>query len=474
MIELTQQSTRRLSRYFITDKAFYKQALMIFIPVLLQSLINSGVNLMDNIMVGTLGEASISAVSLANQFYGLFNIIVMGLAAAGMVLSSQYFGAGDLRAVRRVFDFVLQLVGVTAILFAIVTFLLPGPIMRLYTADADVIEHGIGYLRITAFVYLVHGIAMALQHLVRSTGDAKLGLYVSIASFIVNIGANWVFIFGKLGAPAMGASGAALGTLIARVVELVFALIYIHKHEKNLNYRPVGLVKLPSKSLFKEFIRLGLPIIISDTLLALAFNVNAIILGHMGKAVTAAYAIVMNIDRIATLAIFGLSSCASVILGQTVGRGAFEEAKRQGWTFLALSVIVGILGGIIVWFIGVDAVVWLKYNITDETFGIMRSMMHASAFIVLFQSIQSSLGKGVLRGAGDSVFLMYADVLFQWVASLPLGALTGLVLHWDPSIVLIALKIDNFIKAIWLIYRMSGNKWIHQAKKIEHTADEPD
>ena len=461
MIELTQQSTRRLSRYFITDKAFYKQALMIFIPVLLQSLINSGVNLMDNIMVGT-------------QFYGLFNIIVMGLAAAGMVLSSQYFGAGDLRAVRRVFDFVLQLVGVTAILFAIVTFLLPGPIMRLYTADADVIEHGIGYLRITAFVYLVHGIAMALQHLVRSTGDAKLGLYVSIASFVVNIGANWVFIFGKLGAPAMGASGAALGTLIARVVELVFALIYIHKHEKNLNYRPVGLVKLPSKSLFKEFIRLGLPIIISDTLLALAFNVNAIILGHMGKAVTAAYAIVMNIDRIATLAIFGLSSCASVILGQTVGRGAFEEAKRQGWTFLALSVIVGILGGIIVWFIGVDAVVWLKYNITDETFGIMRSMMHASAFIVLFQSIQSSLGKGVLRGAGDSVFLMYADVLFQWVASLPLGALTGLVLHWDPSIVLIALKIDNFIKAIWLIYRMSGNKWIHQAKKIEHTADEPD
>lgn len=471
---MTQQSTRRLSRYIITDKAFYKQALMIFIPVLLQSLINSGVNLMDNIMVGTLGEASISAVSLSNQFYGLFNIIVMGLAAAGMVLSSQYYGAGDLRAVRRVFDFVLQLVGVTAILFAVVTYLLPAPIMRLYTTDLDVIEHGIGYLRITAFVYLVHGIAMALQHLVRSTGDAKLGLYVSIASFVVNIGANWVFIFGKLGAPAMGAAGAALGTLIARVVELVFALIYIHKHEKNLNYRPVGLLKLPSKALFKEFIRLGLPIIISDALLALAFNVNAIILGHMGKAVTAAYAIVMNIDRIATLAIFGLSSCASVILGQTVGRGAFEEAKRQGWTFLALSVIVGILGGIIVWFIGVDAVVWLKYNITDETFGIMRSMMHASAFIVLFQSIQSSLGKGVLRGAGDSVFLMYADVLFQWIASLPLGALTGLVLHWDPSIVLIALKIDNFIKALWLIHRLCGDKWIHQAKKIEHTADEPD
>ena len=468
------QKTRKLSNFIVTDKAFYKQALMIFVPVLLQSLINSGVNLMDNIMVGTLGEAAISAVSLSTQFYSFFNIICMGIAAAGMVLSSQYFGAGDLRAVRRVFDFVLQLVAAFAILFAVVTFLCPRWIMRLYTTEPDVIEQGIGYLRITAGVYLVHGFALSLQNLMRSVGDAKLGLYVSIASFVVNIGANWIFIFGKLGAPAMGAAGAALGTLIARTVELVFAVIYICKREKIVNYRPSGLLKLPSKTLLKEFLRLGLPIIISDALVGLAANVTAVILGHMGKEVTAAYSIVMNIDRIATLAIFGLSSCASVVTGQTVGRGEFEEAKRQGWTFLLISVIVGILGGIIVYFIGVDAVVWLKYNITGETFEILKDMMHASALIVLFQAVQNGLGKGVLRGAGDSVFLMYADVVFQWVASLPLGAITGLVLHLDPALVLLALKIDNFIKAIWLTYRLKGDKWIHQAKKIEHTADEPD
>ena len=471
---MAQLNARGLGKYFITDKAFYKRVLMIFIPVLLQSLINSGVNLMDNIMVGTLGEDSISAVSLSNQFYGLFNIVVMGIAAAGMVLSSQYFGRGDLRTVRRVFDFMLQMVGVTGILFGVVTFLFPSQIMHFYTTDEGVILYGAQYLTITAFIFLIHGISLSLQNLVRSIGDAKLGLYVSIASFVVNIGANWIFIFGKLGAPRMGAAGAALGTLIARVVELVFALIYIHKHEKVLNYRPVGIFRLPSKELFKEFLRLGLPIIISDALLALAFNVNAMILGHMGKNVTAAYSIVMNIDRIATLAIHGVASAASVILGQTVGKGDFEDAKKQGWTFLAISVVIGLIGALIVYFIGVDAVVWLKYNITDETFAIMKAMMHASALIVLFQAIQSSLGKGVLRGAGDSVFLMYADVLFQWVASLPLGALTGLVLHWDPAVVLLALKIDNFIKAAWLIHRLSGSKWIHQAKKIEHHEGELD
>ena len=471
---MSQQKTRKLSNFIVTDKAFYKQALAIFVPVLFQSLINSGVNLMDNIMVGSLGEAAISAVSLSTQFYSLFNIICMGVAAAGMVLSSQYFGAGDLRAVRRVFDFVLQLVTAFAILFAIFTLLCPRWILHLYTNEPDVIEQGVGYLRITAGVYLVHGISLSLQNLIRSVGDAKLGLYVSIASFVVNIGANWVFIFGKLGAPAMGAAGAALGTLIARAVELVFAVIYIRKREKIVNYRLSGLLKLPSKTLLKEFLRLGLPIIVSDALVGLASNVIAVILGHMGKEVTAAYSIVMNIDRIATLAIFGLSSCASVVTGQTVGKGEFEEAKRQGWTFLLISVIVGILGGLIVYFIGVDAVVWLKYNITNETFEILKNMMHASALIVLFQAVQSGLGKGVLRGAGDSVFLMYADVVFQWVASLPLGAITGLVLHLDPSIVLLALKVDNFIKAVVLTYRLSGDKWIHQAKKIEHTADEPD
>ena len=455
---------RGLGRYIVTDKAFYRKALLLIVPVVLQSIINQGVNMMDTVMVGKLGEASISASSLANQFYNIFVFLCMGISAAGVVLSSQYFGAGDLKTVRRVFDLVLQIVIVGAVAFALLSFLLPGQIMRVFTDEEDVIELGAQYLRITALIYLPHGISLVLSNVMRSIGNAKLGLYVSIASFVVNIGANYVFIFGKLGMPALGVMGAAVGTLIARVVEFLFCTVYLFKVEKVLHYQVRGLVRLPSRALFGEFRRLGLPAVISDSILALAASVMSIILGHMGKEVVSSYAIVTVMDRMATVATMGLASASGVIIGQTVGEGEFERAKKEGWTFLYLSIAIGLIAGVLVltlgeWSIGL-------YEITPATVEIAVSMMQASAIIVVFQAVQSTLSKGILRGGGDTKFLMVADVIFQWCASIPLGYLAGIVLHFPPFWVLIALRIDFFIKAVWLTFRLKGDKWIHKAKQV--------
>lgn len=453
-----------ISKYLVTDKAFYRKALLLIVPVVLQSIINQGVNMMDTVMVGQLGEASISASSLANQFYNIFVFLCMGISAAGVVLSSQYFGAGDLKTVRRVFDLVLQIVIVGAVAFALLSFLLPGQIMRVFTDEEDVIELGAQYLRITALIYLPHGISLVLSNVMRSIGNAKLGLYVSIASFVVNIGANYVFIFGKLGMPALGVMGAAVGTLIARMVEFLFCTIYLFKVEKVLHYQVRGLIKLPSRALFGEFRRLGLPAVISDSILALAASVMSIILGHMGKEVVSSYAIVTVMDRMATVATMGLASASGVIIGQTVGEGEFERAKKEGWTFLFLSVAIGLIAGVLVltlgeWSIGL-------YDITPSTVEIAVSMMQASALIVVFQAVQSTLSKGILRGGGDTKFLMVADVIFQWCASIPLGYLAGIVLHFPPFLVLIVLRIDFFIKSVWLTFRLKGDKWIHKAKQV--------
>lgn len=455
---------RGLGRYIVTDKAFYRKALLLIVPVVLQSIINQGVNMMDTVMVGKLGEASISASSLANQFYNIFVFLCMGISAAGVVLSSQYFGAGDLKTVRRVFDLVLQIVIVGAVAFALLSFLLPGQIMRVFTDEEDVIELGAQYLRITALIYLPHGISLVLSNVMRSIGNAKLGLYVSIASFVVNIGANYVFIFGKLGMPALGVMGAAVGTLIARVVEFLFCTVYLFKVEKVLHYQVRGLVKLPSRALFGEFRRLGLPAVISDSILALAASVMSIILGHMGKEVVSSYAIVTVMDRMATVATMGLASASGVIIGQTVGEGEFERAKKEGWTFLYLSIAIGLIAGVLVLTLG-EWSIWL-YEITPSTVEIAVSMMQASAIIVVFQAVQSTLSKGILRGGGDTKFLMVADVIFQWCASIPLGYLAGIVLHFPPFWVLIALRIDFFIKAVWLTFRLKGDKWIHKAKQV--------
>ena len=454
-----------LERYWVRDKRFYHKVLLILIPVVLQAIINQGVNMMDTIMVGKLGEAVISASSLANQFYNIFTILCMGISAAGLVLASQYYGAGDMKTVRRVFDLIMQVVIIGGAAFAVVTILFPTQIMSVFTNEVDVIEQGAGYLRVTALIYLPHGISLVLSNVARSVGNAKLGLYVSITSFLVNIGANYVFIFGKLGMPALGLVGAAVGTLIARVVEFAFCAIYLLKVEKELKYRPSGILKLPSKLLFSEFRRLGMPAIISDTLLALAGSAISIILGHMGKEIVSAYAIVTVVDRMATVAIQGVSSASSVVIGQTVGQGEFQRAQKEGWTFLFLSVMIGIFAGLLVLFVGEWSIG--LYEIAPGTVQITVSMMQASAIIVFFQAVQSALSKGILRGGGDTKFLMIADIIFQWVASIPLGALAGLVLGLNPSIVLICLRIDFIIKSVWLVFRLKSGKWIHKAKKID-------
>lgn len=457
-------SESRLSKYLVTDRCFYKKAMLIIVPVLLQNLINQGVNMMDTVMVGQLAEASISASSLANQYYQIFNLLCMGISAAGLVLASQYWGAGDPKNVKRVYDLSLQIVLVIGTCFSVVTALFPREIMRIYTPDEDVIREGAKYLLITALIFLPHGLSLVMSNIVRAVGNAKLGLTISCISFIVNIGCNYIFIFGKLGLPPMGVMGAALGTLCARSVEFAVCAIYMFHFEKLLKYRPNGILKLPSRALLSEFRRLGLPAIISDTILGLAATVISVILGHMSKEVVSAYAIVVVVERLCTVATSGIASAAGVIIGQTVGEGDLDRGHREGWSFLLMSVAIGVFAMVLVrvggvWSIGV-------YNITDETHAIAVSMMSASAIIVLFQAIQSTLSKGVLRGGGDTKFLMVADVIFQWAASIPLGALMGLVLDVSAFWVLIALRIDYIIKSIWLTFRLKGTKWIHVAKSV--------
>ncbi len=461
---MEQQKRGWLRKYIVTDRDFYKQMLVLTLPVVLQSIINQGVNMMDTIMVGKLGEVSISASSLANQFYQIYLFLCMGFSAAGLVLASQYWGAGKKDTVKRVCDLVLQLVFLLGIAFAIISFLFPAQIMSVYTNDADVIREGASYLKVTSFVYLPHGLGLIIANMVRSIGNTKLGLIVSSISFLVNIGCNYIFIFGKLGIPAMGVTGAALGTLCARVVEFIVCIVYILKIEKLLKYRFDGLLRLPSKNLIKEFRRLGLPAVISDTLLGFSNSILSVILGHMGKEMVSSYAIVTVLDRMCTIATMGVASAAGVMIGQTIGKGDFERAHKEGKSFLALSIAMGIISASLVLLVGTWSIG--LYEITESTYSITVSMMQASAVIVLFQSTATTTTKGVLRGGGDTRFLMFADVIFQWCASIPLGYLAGLVLHLPPFWVLIALRIDYIIKAIWMSFRMQGNKWIHKVKNV--------
>lgn len=450
----------------VKDIEFYKAVIRIMLPVALQQAINMGVNMMDTMMLGSFGEVQLSASSLANQYYNFFTILCMGIIGGCSVLAAQYWGAGEKEKVRETFNMAMRLTAFVSILFMILTWIFPTQIMSVYTTESDVICQGVRYLRITAFIFLIHGTGLVAAQLMRSVGQARLGLVVSVISFVVNIAANYIFIFGKLGMPRMEIAGAALGTLIARGAEFITTFVYILGMDKSLGLRIRHLKKSPSKTFYRSYFRLGAPVLVSDSLLGLGGNIVSVVLGHMGAAVVASNAICQVVDRLCTVVIQGVSNASGIITGQTLGTGDRKKAMEQGETFYFFSIIFGALSALAVFVFGPMTIA--VYSLNQDTIALVHQMMNAYVVIVFFQAIQSVMTKGVLRGGGDTKFLMKADILFMWLVSIPLGAAGGLLFGWPAWVVMLCLRADYVIKSVWCVSRLLSGKWIHIADGIEN------
>lgn len=444
----------------IRDKNFYRKILSIMLPVALQQAINIGVNMMDTVMLGSFGEIQLSASSLANQYYNCFTILCMGIIGGSSILASQFWGAGDKEHVWETFNMALRLSLGVSVVFAIITFFFAPQIMRIYSSDPDVIEQGVRYLNVTVFVFALHGTSLVATQLMRSVGKAQLGLFVSIVSFIVNVGANYIFIFGKFGAPRLEIAGAAVGTLIARSVEFLLTFVYILHLDRDLGLRVHHLMCSPSGHLYRNYFRLGAPVLISDSLLGIGSTMVSVILGHMGTVAVSSNAICQVVDRLCTVVIQGVSNASGVIIGNTIGSGDTNLAIRQGESFYLLSMIFGAVSALLVFLIGPISI--SMYNLTPETILATRHLMNAYVIVVFFQAIQSVMTKGVLRGGGDTKFLMKADILFMWLVSIPVGAIAGLVLHQPPWVTMLCLRLDYIIKSAWCVSRLLSGKWIHR------------
>lgn len=447
---------------FVRDKKFYTTLVAFALPIALQQLITVGVNMADNIMLGQLGEAPMSSATLANNFITIFIIMCMGLGMGASVLVSRFFGMKDALSMKKSVNIMYRLLFAVATIFSIVTALFPRQIMELFTTEENVITGGTGYLLISIPCYYLNGFAVTSSIILRCVGKANVPLYSSICSFFVNIFFNWVFIFGKLGIPAMGVNGAALGTLIARIVEFTIIVGFLLFKDTNVGFRIKDLT-LHVGDLIPEYIRISIPVLISDTLLGLGNSAVAIVMGHIGASFVAANSITTVVMSLATVVIQGICQASCSITGITLGRGEVEKAKQQGYTFAALGFIIGGIGcGLI---LALSNFIVGGYKIEPETVELARDLMHALAFVIWFQAANSILTKGTLRGGGDTKFLMVADIIFLWVCSIPLGALSGLVWKWPGFWVYIMLRIDQFIKCIICIVRLRSGKWIKKIQK---------
>ncbi len=444
-------------REYLGDRDFYRKILRIAIPISLQQLITVGINLMDTIMLSSMGDAQLSASSLAGQFINVFQICCMGMGMGASVLTSRFWGMRDENSLKKTVTIMLRFCLLFSSVFTLAALLFPELIMKMYTTDPEIIAYGVTYLRWLLPTYWCMGFSLTCTIVLRSVGQVRVPLICSILAFFVNVFFNWVFIFGHLGAPRMEIAGAALGTLIARGFELAFICGFFFFREERIRYRFRDL-RARCGGLVGEYLRISIPVLISDSLLALGNNAVAMVMGHIGRTFVAANSVTMVVQQLSSVLTQGMSHASGIITGHTMGQGDHEKAQRQGYTFLGLGFLLGCFAAGVILLLRAPIINY--YQVSAETQAIAWEMMDAISFIIIFQAMNSVLTKGVLRAGGDTKFLMAGDILFLWIASIPLGALAGLVLHWPTFWVYTMLKIDQIIKCVWCFFRLRSRKWM--------------
>ncbi len=448
-----------MEKVFVKDRNFYRRVAVMAFPIIAQNVITIGVNMMDTVMLGKFGEIQLSASSLANDFINIFQILCMGMGCGAAVLTAQYWGSGNVDSLKKTAATMLRFETVISALFTLAVLFFAPAIMHIYTADADVIAKGVIYFRWSIPTFFLMGISLTLTQILRSIRDVRIPLYTSIVSFFVNIFFNWIFIFGKLGMPRMEIAGAALGTVIARVVEAAVIGGYFFLYEKKVGFRFRDIFR-PCGEVVRKYFEYSLPVMASDSLLAFGNSAVAIIIGHMGTAFVAANAIIAMVMRFCTVFTSGMGQASHTVIGNRLGEGKREQAYHEAVTLLALSVVLGLITAVVMRLVG-PAILGF-YEISEETYEIGIGMLNAVSLMVVFQAMQSTITKGVLRGGGDTKFVMFIDAGFLWLVSVPLGYLTGLVLHLDAFTVMLSLRIDWVIKSLIGAKRILSKKWMKQ------------
>ena len=438
------------------SKRFYQSLMALVLPITLQNFITNAVNSADVFMLGYVGQTELSAVSLANQFQFLLSGVFFGISSAVVMLASQYWGKKDTESIRRVVSIGVKLAAAVGAVFSLVTVLFPGLIIGLFTKEAGVIAEGTVYLQIVGFTYLFFSVSQVMIASMRSVETAKIGLYISIMALIVNVGLNYILIFGKLGFPAMGVKGAAIATLISRVLEMSVSVGYVFFVDKKLRLSVRDFLST-DRQLLRDFIKYGLPIIGGQVVWSVNMLANTKIMGVYSAGVMAAVSITGMLHNLIYVWMNGLSSAVGVITGKTVGAGKYELMKEYARTVQMIFLLVGVLsGGLVLLFR--DGFVSL-YDVTPEALSFSKQFINVISVTIIGTCYQAACLFGLVKSGGDISFVFKNDTIFVFLVVLP----SAIICQWlgAPAwVVFAALKCDQILKCFVAVVKINRFNWM--------------
>ena len=432
-------------KIFTKDKSFYRSFFPLLLVVALQQLAALAVNMADNIMLGRYTELALSGATLVNQIQFTLQQVASGIGMGIVVLAAQYWGQRRIEPIKRIINIGVKCGCLTGILFFAVSKAAPAAILSLFTSDQAVIDEGVRYLDIICWTYLVFSVSNTLMYSLQSVETAAVGTVMSLSTICINVCLNYCLIYGRLGAPEMGIAGAAIATLVSRIVELIIILCYVLFIDKKLKMKWIELVRFDFTFL-RDYIRVAMPVVVSGLLWGVAQATQTAVLGHTSATVIAANSIATAIFQI--FAVFGLScaNVASVVMGKTIGCGELDKVRSYSKTMQAIFVLIGVTFGVLM-FLFKDAIVGL-YTVSAETKHLALSLLTVLSITTMGTSYEVPVQSGIIAGGGVTKYAAWMDNLFMWLFTIPSAFLSAFVFKFPPVVTFCFLKADQIIKCL--------------------------
>ena len=440
------------------DKQFYQKMFGLAIPIAIQTLLISSLNMVDSLMVGQLGVNSIAAVGVGNKITTILILVLQGFGTGAAIFSAQYWGKKDLNGIKKVLYLTFLIVTIFSLLFSLLILLFTASFIQIFTNDADVISLGTSYLRIIALSYFVTALTVLFSTILKSMGEVKRPLYVAIIAILLNTFLNYLFIFGHFGFAELGVEGAAIATLIARTIQAILLFVLI-KQYLSLTIKSLNLKEMFDKTLLKRYLSVTIPSIINHALWTVGETSYFWVYAQMGTEQLAAATLIDPLLFVFMALFIGLSDASTVMVGNSIGANDEDKAVHYAKQFLMITFGLSILAVIS---IALMAPYYISiYNVTDIVAEQAKNILYVYAFLVIGKMLNMVNNIGVLRAGGDTKYVLYLDVIGIWIIGLPLALLGAFV--WDLPIYLVfgLANSHEYVRAFFGIKRTFSRKWIN-------------
>lgn len=452
-----------MGKHLAYDREFYRQLRSLVLPIAFQQFMLAAVSASDAVMLGKLSQDAMSAVSLAGQVQFVFSLYLATMTIGASMFSAQYWGKGDVRTVERILGMVLLFTLPVSLLFTCGAVFMPQTVMRIFTPEPILIGYGGEYLRAVSLSYLFCGISQIFLCIMKNSGRAARSSLISSVCVVVNIVLNAVLIFGLFGFPALGITGAAAATVIARMVEMGWAYLdSLAPGRVRLRYGDLCHIE---KELCKDFWKYVTPVLGNEIVWGVGFTMSSVIMGHMGSDAVAANAIATVAKNLLICFCVGIGSGGGIMIGNELGAGNLARAKCYGDRIAKLSVLSGILtGGVLL----VIRPLILRYaGLTPQAEAYLKGMFAICSYYIIGKSVNSTTIGGIFCAGGDSKFGFLCDAITLWGITVPLGLLAAFV--WDLPVLAVyfIVSLDEIVKLPAVYAHYKKYKWVKNLTREE-------